>query len=106
MDLSQILDLTNNILSLFLLLVTGGVGIFIFFSDPLRKWRFFGYLPTVIVAMVDPIRKKILTVQFDTKYYGHKIPLQLPQGGIYTNNVGEAVMDVLEKELGLPPHFY
>lgn len=106
MDVAQILDLSNNILSLLLLMITGAAGIFIFFSDPLRRWRFFGYLPTVIVALVDPLRHKIMVVQFDTKYYGHKIPLQLPQGGIYSNHVGEAVVEVLEKELGLTPNLF
>lgn len=106
MDLPQILDLSNNILSLLLLVITGATGIFIFFSDPLRRWRFFGYLPTAIVALVDPLRKKILVVQFDKKYYGHKIPLQLPQGGIYSNHVGDAVKEILEKEIGLTLNYY
>jgi len=106
MDIPQTLDLLNNVLSLILLVVTGVAGLFIFFSDPLRKWRFFGYLPTVIVALIDPLRNKILTLKFDIKYYRHRFPPMLPQGGIYTNSVGEAVQEVLEKELQLERYQY
>ncbi len=106
MDLPQILDFINNSISLVLLIATGVVGIFIFFSDPLRRWRFFGYLPTAIIGLVDPIRKKILVVQFDTQYYGHRIPPMLPQGGIYSNHIGETIREVCEKELGLSSNFF
>lgn len=106
MDISQMLDLVNNVLSLLLLVITGVAGIFIFFSDPLRRWRFFGYLPTVVVALVDPLRSKILTVNFDVNYYKHRLPPMLPQGGIYTSSVGEAVREVLAKELSIGTNLF
>lgn len=95
------LDIFSNLLSLAIVLGSIAVTIVLFFRDPLRKWRFFGYLPTALVALVDPLKKTILVVRYSPEYFKKKIPPLLPQRGIYTNHVGGAVTEVLAKEVGL-----
>lgn len=106
MYLSQILSNLANLLIIVSILVTGVGCVLAVLADPLRRWRFFGYLPTVIIALVDPVREKIIVVQYDVKYFGHRFPLMLPQGGIYTNHIGTAVSEALEKELNLTRNSY
>ena len=70
--------------------------IFIFFNDPIRRWNFFGYRPTAIMAIFDPKHKKILLARKDGEPW-----LAFSQGGIYNSDMNFTVKEILRRELGL-----
>lgn len=79
----------------FLLAIPGLIlSLYLFFKDPIRKWVFFGFRPTVVLFLFDPKTKKVLLIN-DHKVWG------LPQGGIYSSNLIESGLQVLSRELSI-----
>ncbi len=72
--------------------------VYLFFNDPLRRWRFFGYRPTAIVVLFDSKIKKVLLIQhYDWAF---------PQGGIYSDDFYTTVEQTLARELGISTNQY
>src|SRR5687767_11521502 len=70
------------------------LSLYIFFKDPLKRWTFFGYLPTAVLIIFDPKTKETLLVS-------NKNTLGFPQGGIFNSDVTQAVEKTLRRELGI-----
>lgn len=85
----------NNFWTVIELLVTLPsflLSIFIFFRDPLRRWRFFGFRPTAILVLYDSSQKKVLLTK-------KKVGWAFAQGGIYDSNISQAVEQIAKREL-------
>ena len=74
-------------------------GIFLFFKDPIRRWQFLGYNPTLIALLIDP-QKQILGLIKMNKYW---VPIQ---GGIYDPNIYSDIDRVLSREVGISSDKY
>ncbi|MDQ5981906.1 MAG: MerR family transcriptional regulator, light-induced transcriptional regulator [Patescibacteria group bacterium] len=72
---------------------------YIFFNDPIRRWRFFGYRPSVLVILIDPSLKIVVFVNSGGSW-------TFSQGGVYNSDIYEAVEDVLRRDLSLKPDEY
>ncbi len=76
-------------------LIFAGV-IVLFFSDPIRRWNFFGYRPTAVMGLYDPnLEKVLLVVKKDESWYAFS------QGGIYNPDINFTCHEILKRELGL-----
>lgn len=75
-------------------------GMFLFFKDPIRRWNFFGYRPTVILVFCDSDFKTLLINKIGESW------VQCPQGGIYTEDIQDAIERTAKKELGLDYNWY
>lgn len=91
-------NIWNNLESIIALL-TIAISTYIFFNDPIRRWRFFGYRPTALIVLIDPKIKKLVIVN-SSGYWSFS------QGGIYGSDVYDAVEDILKRELNLNPSDY
>ena len=80
-------------------IVTINLTAYIFFSDPIRRWKFLGYRPTLILSIFDPKTKKILLIKSKRFWC-------LPQGGIYGSDVYTTVEQTIQRELGLSSENY
>lgn len=91
--LNTILNL-SDVLATLIAIPTIIFSLYLYFRDPLNRWKFLGYRPTVITAILDPKERTLLFV----KNWGYWV---MPQGGIFTQDLNKAVEDVLEQELGI-----
>ncbi|HVX92773.1 MAG TPA: hypothetical protein VHA74_01530, partial [Candidatus Dojkabacteria bacterium] len=98
MSILEIIDALNNIIGLVLILISLFGGLYLFFIDPIRRWSFFGYFPTVVLALIDYKSKEILTIEYENK---NALDKQLPQGSIYNSDILNAVENTIQRELGL-----
>lgn len=73
--------------------------IFVFFNDPIRRWRFFGYRPTAIAVIFDPKLKKFLLIKVKGRW-------GFVQGGIYGLDLYTTIEQTLGRELGLSSFEY
>ena len=98
MNILDFIGVLNNVLGLLLIFVSIIGGLYLFFIDPIRRWSFFGYFPTVVLALIDYDTKEILTIEYE-----HKLALdkQMPQGSIYNSDILDAVENTIQRELGL-----
>ena len=94
----MITELWNNLESI-VALGTIFISAYIFFNDPIRRWRFFGYRPTALMVLVDPKTKKLVLVRTGDSW-------SFSQGGIYDSDIYDTVEDILERELSLNPNDY
>lgn len=69
--------------------------IYLFFADPIRRWNFFGYRPTAVMGLFDPMLGKVLFSKINGAW-------SFNQGGMYENNIYVTVETILKRELGLP----
>ena len=69
--------------------------IFLFFMDPIRRWNFFGYRPTAVMGLFDPLLGKVLIARINGAW-------SFSQGGMYENNIYITAISVLQRELGIP----
>lgn len=69
--------------------------VLIFFIDPIRRWNFFGYRPTAVMGLYDPIMEKVLFCKVNGAW-------SFSQGGMYQNNIYLTVNNVIKRELGIP----
>ena len=69
--------------------------LYIFFSNPTRRWNFFGYRPTAIMGVFDPELEKVVFLKTNNFW-------SFSQGGIYQDNVYATAAEVLQRELALP----
>lgn len=72
--------------------------LFIFFHDPVRRWKFLGFRPTAVLSIFDPKTKKILLVKGKEWF--------LPQGGIYESDIYTTVEQTIQRELGISSENY
>ncbi len=72
--------------------------LFLFFNDPIRRWKFFGYRPTVLIVLFDPKIKKILLAK--------SVEWTFNQGSIYGQNITETIKETVERELGINSSLY
>lgn len=77
------------------------LGIYLFFSDPMRRWAFFGYKPTALIIFYDPKLKKVLLIE-----HSHNNIWNFPQGGIYSTQINQVVDEILLREILIPKHLY
>lgn len=87
------MELYNNIWTLIESFAYAFV-ILIFFMDPVRRWNFFGYRPTAIMGLFDPILGKVLIAKINGAW-------SFSQGGMYENNIYITTINVLKRELGI-----
>ncbi len=79
-------------------LSTLAVVAYLFFTDPVRRWRFLGYRPTVLIPIFDPKNKKVLILK--TKNWGFS------QGGMFSADLYTTVEQIIRKELSLSSDSY
>ena len=80
-------------------IATVAISSYIFFNDPIRRWRFFGYRPTALMVLIDPKLNSLIFVKNEGNW-------SFSQGGLYDSDVYDTVEDVLERELNLDPKDY
>lgn len=80
-------------------IATVAISTYIFFNDPIRRWRFFGYRPTALVVLIDPKINSVVFVKNESIW-------SFSQGGLYDSDLYDTVEDVLDRELNLDPHDY
>lgn len=95
MILTTLWENLESILALLTIIVSA----YIFFNDPIRRWRFFGYRPTALIVLLDPVISAVIFVKNDGNW-------SFCQGGLYDSDVYDTVEDVLERELNLAPKDY
>lgn len=91
-------EIWDNIQSIIAIL-TVAISSYIFFNDPIRRWRFFGYRPTALMVLLDPAINSVVFVKNEGNW-------SFSQGGLYNSDVYDTVEDVLERELNLNPKDY
>lgn len=91
----QILDVISNVWSIVEILAFSIVFI-LFFMDPIRRWNFFGYRPTAIMALFDDKAGKVLLLKKDVEPW-----YCFSQGGIYNPDLNFSSKEILKRELGL-----
>ncbi len=102
MSITVLVDLINNLVSLVLLAFSFYSLIHIFLIDPLRRWRLSGYLPSVVIALIDPLTKEIAVFKYDPEIYPKKPQCwKLAQGGIYSPDILDTVDYTMQKEFHL-----
>lgn len=69
--------------------------LFVFFHDPIRRWNFFGYRPTAVIGIFDPLLEKVIFSKINGAW-------SFNQGGMYDSNLFVTVESILRRELGLP----
>jgi hypothetical protein len=67
--------------------------VLIFFMDPIRRWNFFGYRPTAVMGLFDPIQGKVILSKVNKVW-------SFNQGAMYESNIYTNSKDILQRELG------
>ncbi len=88
-------SLAESIIAIF----TFGFSLTLFFIDPIRRWRFFGFRPTALVILYDRGLKKVLLIRNQHGW-------EFNQGGIYEDNILNTVEHILFRELSLENNQY
>lgn len=73
--------------------------VYLFFDDPIRRWKFFGYRPTLVIVLFDPVTKRVLLEQTKSKW-------NFVQGGLYGSDIYTALEQIIERELGTTSNVY
>jgi len=91
-----------NIIEPIVTILTIVFSLAIYFRDPLRRWRFFGYRPTAIMVIYDPQTMSVLLIKSNqNKSFWH-----FSQGGIYTSEINTTIEEIIRRELGIKPGSY
>lgn len=88
------LGLFGNFWNVFELLIFLSI-VGLFFSDPVRRWNFFGYRPTAVMGIFDRKRAKVLLVKARGQW-------TFSQGGIFDPNIIISITQITKRELNAP----
>src|SRR5882724_13422549 len=68
--------------------------IYVFLIDPIRRWQFFGFRPTVIAILFDPKLKKVLLIKDANTW-------EFIQGSMYVSDIYCTLEQTLKRETAL-----
>jgi hypothetical protein len=84
-----------------LLIGSAILSLYLFFKDPIRRWRFWGYRPTALIFLFSLDQSEMLLIK---DYYSGQ--WLLPQGGVINDSIVATIHATMLREAGLDPYHY
>ena len=89
-----------NLISLILSAATVSFALYLYFKDPIKRWRFIGYRPTIILSIFDPDKSTLLVIRHEIGDW------QLVQTGIYEDSIVSQISHCVNRELDVKGNLF